>query len=133
LVGSIFREWGVCNQVAGPERGYNTGNLGYLKKIFLSQTTGPNTFGMKHPWDKEMFPQKSSRGHIGVYIAKLIKLRKGSHKPLARVLFKLAWSILGTRRFKFVQMKSLGSQMALALNPERGQRYFFLLNLMMNQ
>jgi len=28
------------------------------------------------------------------------------------MLFKLAWSILGARRFKFVQMKCPGSQMA---------------------
>jgi len=35
----------------GPERGFNSGNFGYLKEIFLSQTTVPNAliFGMKHP------------------------------------------------------------------------------------
>jgi len=34
----------------GPERGYNRGTFGYLKK-FLSQTNGPNAliFGMKQP------------------------------------------------------------------------------------
>jgi len=36
------------------------------------------------------------------------------------MLFKLAWSILGTRRFKSVQMKPLGLQMAPF--PERGQK-----------
>jgi len=43
-----------------------------------------------------------------------------SHEPLARMLFKLAWNILGARRFKFVQMKCPGSEMALP--PERGQK-----------
>jgi len=38
---------------------------------------------------------------------------------LAGMQFKLALSIFGTKRFKFVQMKSLGSQMAPP--PERGQ------------
>jgi len=42
------------------------------------------------------------------------------NQPLARMHFKLAWSILGTRRFNFIQMKSLGSQMAPS--PERGQK-----------
>jgi len=36
------------------------------------------------------------------------------------MLFKLAWSNFWTRRFKFVQMKSIGSQMALS--PVRGQK-----------
>jgi len=46
---------------------------------------------------------------------------------MARMLFKLAWNILGTRRLKFVQMKSLGSQ--IAPSPERGQKgeFFFLV------
>jgi len=46
----------VCaNQEAGPfwgpERGYNRGNIGYLKNI-----PSPNAliFGMKQPWDKEI-------------------------------------------------------------------------------
>jgi len=34
--------------------------------------------------------------------------------------FKLEWSILGTRRFNVIQLKSLGSQMAPP--PERGQK-----------
>jgi len=39
----------------------------------------------------------------------LINLEKSSPKPLARIHWYLAWSILGARRFKFVQIKSLGS------------------------
>jgi len=40
-------------------------------------------------------------------------------EPLARMLFKLAWSILGTKRFKFVQIKSLGLQMS---PPQKGDK-----------
>jgi len=43
----------------------------------------------------------------------LINLEKSSsHVPQARMHCYLAWSILGARRFKFVQMKSLGLCMA---------------------
>jgi len=31
-----------CAQIKGLERVYRRGSFGYLKKIFLSQTTGPN-------------------------------------------------------------------------------------------
>jgi len=36
------------------------------------------------------------------------------------MLFKLAWSILGTRGFKFIQIKSIGLQ--IATTPERDQK-----------
>jgi len=44
----------------------------------------------------------------------LFNLQKSSHEPLTRMHWYLAWDIhlLGTRRFKFVQINSLGSQMA---------------------
>jgi len=39
----------------------------------------------------------------------LINIRKSSsHEPLAGMLLYLAWNVLGAKRFKFVQMKSLG-------------------------
>jgi len=42
----------------------------------------------------------------------LINLQKSSHEPLTGMHWYLAWNILGARRFKFVQMKSLGSCMS---------------------
>jgi len=43
----------------------------------------------------------------------LINLKKSSsHEPLAGKHWYLAWNILGARRFKFVQLKCLVSQMA---------------------
>jgi len=43
----------------------------------------------------------------------LINLQKSTpHEPLARIHGYLAWSILGARRFKFIQIKSLGSCMS---------------------
>jgi len=45
----------------------------------------------------------------------LINLQKSSsHEPLARMHLYLAWDMLGARRFKIVQLNSLGSQMATA-------------------
>jgi len=41
-----------------------------------------------------------------------IRLQKTSHEPLAGMHWCLAWIILGSKRFKFVQIKSLGSCMA---------------------
>jgi len=39
----------------------------------------------------------------------LINLQKSSsHEPLARMHWYLAWDMLGARRFKIVQLKSLG-------------------------
>jgi len=35
-------------------------------------------------------------------------LQKSSREPLARMHWCLAWIILGTRIFKFIQMKPLG-------------------------
>jgi len=70
----------------GPERGYNRGNFGYLKKVFLSQTTGPNAliFGMTHHWDMEIHVCTNKvpgvingptlRGHIFIYIANSLKI-----------------------------------------------------------
>jgi len=81
----------------GPERGYNKGNVGYLKKIFLSQTTGTNAliFSMKHPWDKEIkFCANKVPGVImapdskGTWFYIDSKLRKSSsHEPLAKMNF----------------------------------------------
>jgi len=43
----------------------------------------------------------------------LIYLQKSSsHESLAEMHWYLAWSVLGAWRFKFVQVKSLGSCMA---------------------
>jgi len=43
----------------------------------------------------------------------LINLKKySSHEPLAGMHWYLAWNSFGGRRLKFVQIKSLGSQMA---------------------
>jgi len=42
----------------------------------------------------------------------LINIQKSSHEPLGGMDWCLVWNILGARRFKFVQMKFLGSQMA---------------------
>jgi len=39
-------------------------------------------------------------------------IQKSSHEPLVGMNWYLVWNILGARRFQFVQMKSLGSQMA---------------------
>jgi len=54
-------------------------------------------------------------GPIGGKLRKmLINLQKSSsHEPLAGMHWYLAWDMLGTRRFKFVQMKSLGSSTAM--------------------
>jgi len=51
----------------------------------------------------------------------LLNLQKSSsHEPLAGMLLYLVWNILGARRFKFVQMKSLGVINGHAL---RGHRF----------
>jgi len=42
----------------------------------------------------------------------MTKILIKSHEPLAGMHWCLAWNILGARRFKFVQMKSLRSCMA---------------------
>jgi len=68
---------------------------------------------MNQPWDKET---QVCANKVPVVIN-----GPADHEPLARMIVKLAWSILGTRKFKFVQMKSLGSQMALAY-PQKGAK-----------
>jgi len=51
----------------------------------------------------------------------LINLKKSSYDPMTGMNWYLAWIILRARRFKFVQMKSLGSQLATLYGP-----YIFL-------
>jgi len=69
---------------------------------------------------------------IYMYIANSLEIKSSSHEPLARMLFKLAWSILGAKGFKLVQMKCPGSQIS---PPQKGakKRNFFKNLLLMNQ
>jgi len=104
----------------GARKRLQMGKFWVSEKLFLSQTTGLNAliFGMKQPWEKEtqvctntipgviMTPPQQDLvlyRYIYMYIANSLE-KSSSNEPLARMLFKLAWNILGTRRFKFVQM-----------------------------
>jgi len=83
-------------------------------KDFFSRTARPisTKLGRKHSW--MMGIQICSNKARGKIRKILINIQKtSSHELLARMHCYFVWSILGARRFKIVQIKSLGSQMTM--------------------
>jgi len=86
---------------------------------FFSRTTRPisTKLGRKHAWGMgiKICSNKGAGPFWGPIRGKirkiLINLQKSSNEPLARMHRYLTWSVLGARRFRLVQIKSLGSCM----------------------
>jgi len=121
LIVSISREWGFrFVQNKGPFKGQKGGNLDKSLKICSEPQARMYRYLAWNILRTRIFKvvQMISLGsqldtvikfYVGLYSKNILKY--SIREPLAWMHWFLAWNILRTRRFKFVQLKPLGSEM----------------------